>query len=194
MEKEELEKVKKELKSRNADKVWKNLKDMKYKIEHGKATEEERKKFEKEVEAFIDLMDEVIYDFDYSEVVRFEMTHNFGVKAYVYLTHDWRIELGDAISENTYLQNYDCVIDNIEGNRNNMNDNWKVGWISDEKIDDDNSYLLFDNDNKEWITEDEAIDRYIDMLAFEDFAEEKCEWLQYIIEEFRIKEVNEDEN
>lgn len=194
MNKEELENIKKELKSRKADEVWKELKDMKQKIEQGEATEEERKKFEKEVEGFIDLMYEAIYDFDYSEVVRFEMTNDYGVKAYVCLTPDWKIELGDAISNNTYLQDYNCVIDCVEGDRNNIDDSWKIGWITDEKEDENGNYLLFDDDNKEWISEDEAIERYIDMLEFEDFSEEKDRWFQEIIDEFRIDEVNENED
>lgn len=184
MNKEELEKMKKELKSRKADVVWEELKEMKYRIESGEATEKERQEFERKVEGFLYLMDELIYDFDYSEVVRFEMTHECGVKAYVYLTRDWEIKLGDAISNNTYLQDYTCVIASVEGDRNNMDDSWKVGWITEEKEDENGNYLLFDNDNKEWITEDKAIERYIDMLAFEDFAEEKYKLFEGIVDEF----------
>jgi len=178
--------IKEKMKKRYADEVWRELKEKKYKIKSGEATKEEEDRYYLEAEAFLDLVYDAIQDFDYGEVVRFEMTNECGIKRYIYLTDDWKVVMGGNLTNNTYLQDYTGVIASVEGERNIMSDAWKVGWITDEKEDENGYYLLFDYNNREWITEDEAIERFLNNLDSDEGEDEKSEWFSDLQNEFAL--------
>lgn len=171
-----------EMKKRDAEEVLEELRNLRIKEEDGKITAEEKKRFHREREVFVEAISDILDNYvDFRKILRFQITMPSGLKKYLYITPDWTLELGETLTENTRLQDYTGVIGVIFGNADYDDDSWMIGLISDEKVDEDGGILYFNDNEKEWITRDEAFERYLDNASEEEFTEEK----ERILEEMK---------
>jgi len=177
----------KEMKKRNAEEVLEELRNLRIDEEDGKITEEDKKRFHQEREVFVEVVSDILDQIDFRKILRFQMTTPSGFKRYLYLTPDWEIDFGETQTSNTRLNDYTGVIGVIYGNSDNNDDSWLMGWISDEKVDDKGNVIYFDNNEKEWITRDEALERYLNNASEFEFVEEKEQILNNIKKDVGIK-------
>jgi len=186
------EEEKRKMKERDAEEVLEELRNLRMKEEDGKIIQEEKRRFDRDKQVFYEIISDILDNIDFKKIVRFQMTQPSGHKRYLYLTPDWEMELGETLTSNTYLNDYTGVIGKIEGEADNDDDSWLMGWVSDEKVDDKGNVIYFDDNEKEWITREEALRRYLENISEFEFIEEKERILEQVKKDIGIKTGDEE--